>query len=164
MEIVPAKATDLIEILYLLKVCILDMNSKGFKHWNSAYPGPELMQKELDKGSIYLVKEKGVCKGMITINNCEPDDYKQLNFKTGKALYLQNMAVHPMWQGMGIARLMIDFAQQLAVKEGCDCIRLDVFETCQKARKLYEKQDFKEIASFHFSYQKIPFICYEKHL
>jgi ribosomal protein S18 acetylase RimI-like enzyme len=164
MEIVPAKATDLIEILYLLKVCIADMNSKGLKHWNSSFPGPYLMQEDIDKGTIYLVKDKGVCKGMVTLKNNEPEDYRQMNLKPGKALYIQNMAVHPLWQGMGIARMMIDFARQMAAQEGCNCIRLDVFQTCEKARKLYVKQDFKEIASFHFAYQKVPFICYEKQL
>jgi hypothetical protein len=84
MEIIQAKPTDLIEILYLLRVCILDMNAKGLKHWNSAYPGPELIQQDLDSGSIYLAKEKGVCKGMVTLNEHEPADYKQINFPKGK--------------------------------------------------------------------------------
>lgn len=166
MEIVQAKPTDLIEILYLLKVCILDMNKKGLRHWNSASPGPERIQQDLDRASIYLVKDKGVCKGMVTLNEIEPEEYKQVSFQSGKhkPMYLQNMAVHPKWQGRGIAKLMVDFAQKLAKDKGFDSIRLDVFQPSQSARQLYEKQSFKEVASFHSAYQKIPFVCYEKQL
>jgi len=166
MEIVQAKPTDLIEILYLLKVCILDMNKKGLRHWNSAFPGRERIQQDLDCGSIYLVKDKGVCKGMVTLNEIEPDDYKEVAFPSEKhkPLYLQNMAVHPKWQGQGIAKMMVDFAQNIAKEKGFDSIRLDVFQPSAGARQLYEKQNFKEVASFLSAYQKIPFVCYEKQL
>jgi ribosomal protein S18 acetylase RimI-like enzyme len=166
MEIVLAKPTDLIEILYLLRVCILDMNTKGLKLWNNVFPGTEMIQSDLDNGSIYLVKDKGVCKGMVTLNENEPEDYKQLNFQSGKQkpLYLQNMIVHPKWQGIGIAKLMIEYAQKLAKEKGFDCIRLDVFKPCDSARQLYEKQHFNEVASYHAAFQNIPFICYEKQL
>lgn len=166
MEIIQAKPSDLIEILYLLRVCILEMNVKGLKHWNSVFPGTERIQQDLSNGSIYLVKEKGVCKGMVTLNEHEPEDYKLLDFQSGrqKPLYLRHMAVHPRWQGTGIAKMMVEYAQKLAKEKGFDCIRLDVFKDSDAARKLYETQSFKEVTSFHPDYQLIPYICYEKQL
>lgn len=166
MDIIQAKPTDLIEILYLLKVCILDMNAKGLKHWNSSYPGDESINKDLLNGSIYLIKDKGVCKGMVTLNDQQPEEYRELIFDSGKQkpLYLKNMAVHPRWQGMGIAKQLIEFSQQFAKEKGFDCIRLDVFQPSDNARQLYQKQQFKEITSFHAAYQQIPFVCYEKTL
>ena len=166
MEINQAKPTDLIEILFLLRVCILDMNAKGLKHWNSSFPGAEMIQADLENGSIYLIKDKGVCKGMVTLNNHEPEDYKDLKFQNNnlRPLYLQNMAVHPKWQGMGIATQLVNFALQFAKDKGYDCIRLDVFKPSERARQLYEKQLFKEVSAFHSAYQKIPFVCYEKQL
>lgn len=166
MEIIQAKPSDLIEILYLLKVCILDMNQKGFKHWNSAYPSPDTIHQNLENGAIFLAKEKGVCKAMVTLNEEEPEDYKPLDLRSGniKPLYLQHMAVHPRWQGMGIAKLLVDFAQKFAREREFNCIRLDVFKPSDHARQLYENQAFKEVASFQSAYQQIPFICYEKQL
>jgi ribosomal protein S18 acetylase RimI-like enzyme len=142
------------------------MNTKGLKHWNSAFPGPDAIQADLSGGTIFLVKDKGVCKGMVTLNDQPPEDYKDLHFNSGKQkpIYLQNLAVHPRWQGMGIARQMVEFAQKIAQEKGFDCIRLDVFQPSDKARQLYEKQLFKEVASFYSADQKIPFVCYEKQL
>jgi len=166
MEILQAKPNDLIEILYLLKVCILDMNKKGLKHWNSAFPDPGKIRLDLYNACIYLVKDKGVCKGMVTLNELEPEDYRQIGFNSGKhrPLYLQNMAVHPKWQGQGIAKRMVEFALKLAQEKGFDAIRLDVFKPSEGARLLYEKQSFKEVGTFHSANQKIPFVCYEKQL
>jgi len=166
MEINRAKTTDLIEILFLLKVCIRDMNSNGLKHWNSVFPDIAMIQSSLDRGIIYLAKDKGVCKGMVTLNEDQPDEYKSLSFPSGlqKPLYLQNMVVHPKWQGKGIATQMIEFAQKFAKEKGFDCIRLDVFMTSEKARQLYEINLFKEVATFHSDFQKIPYICYEKQI
>lgn len=166
MEILQAKPNDLIEILYLLKVCTLDMNKKGQKHWNSTFPDLKQIQIDLNNASIYLVKDKGVCKGMVTLNETEPEDYRQVGFNSGihKPLYLQNMAVHPKWQGMGIAKLMVQFALKLAKEKGFDAIRLDVFKPSEGAIQLYKKQNFKEVGTFKSAYQQIPFVCYEKQL
>jgi ribosomal protein S18 acetylase RimI-like enzyme len=166
MEINQAKKSDLIEILFLMRACILEMNAKGLKHWNNTVPGPEVIQTDLDEGKIYLIKDKGICKGMVTLNEQIPEEYKALdiNGNNKKTLYLRNMAVHPRWQGTGIASQIMDFVMNFAREKGFECIRLDVFETSAKARKMYEKNMFTEVTSFYASYQKIPFICYEKNI
>lgn len=166
MNILQAKENDLIEILYLLKVCILDMNKKGMKHWNSAYPDTAVMKSNLKNGTIYLIKDNGVSKGMVTLNEDEPEEYKKVEFSSGfkKPLYLQYLAVHPKWQGQGIAKKLIEFASKLGKEKGFDCIRLDVFKPSENARQLYEKQHFNEVSSFLAEFQKIPFVCYEREL
>jgi GNAT superfamily N-acetyltransferase len=142
------------------------MNTKGLTHWNNTFPGNELIKKDLQEGCIFLAKEKGVCKGMITISECEPEDYRQLNIasQNSRPLYLHRIAVHPLWQGKGIARQMIEFARQRAKETGFNCIRLDVFKPSARAIALCVKNDFKEIGSFQAEYQRIPFVCYEKQL
>jgi ribosomal protein S18 acetylase RimI-like enzyme len=142
------------------------MNRNGLRHWNSAFPDPERIQLDLVNASIYLVKDKGVCKGMVTLNEQEPEDYKQVTFPSGRhrPLYLQNMAVHPNWQGKGIAESMVDFVQKFARDKGFDSIRVDVFQLSEGARQLCEKHNFKEVGTFHSAFQKIPYVCYEKQL
>jgi len=164
MEIIQAKDKDLIEILYLLRVCILDMNRKGFKHWNSAYPDMKSIQNDLYKGTIYLLKDRKVCKGMVTLSDTEPQEYKQINWSDhlSKPLYLHRMAIHPNWQGIGLAKNLVAFADNYARENGYNCIRLDVFSPSKRARQLYEKQDFHEAGLFHAEYQQVPYVCYEK--
>ncbi len=166
MEIIQARSTDLVEILYLLKVCTRDMNSRGLRHWNSTFPPAEQIDRDVMNGHIYLAKDKGVCKGMVTVKDDEPEDYRQMNLSSvdSRPLFVNCLAVHPLWQGKGIARMIIDFAQEMAKKNGYTCIRLDIYQTSESARQLCEKLSFREIGSFQANYQRIPYVCYEKQL
>ena len=166
MEIVKAKPSDLVEILYLVRVCIKDMNSRGIKHWNSAYPDAELLQKDLSDESIYLAKDKGVCKGMISLVTSQPEEYKEVEDedKGSKTLYVLRLAVHPGWQGQGIAGMMIDFSEKYAKENGFKCIQLDVFSQEIKGVEVYTERNYSEVGKFYSNFQKTPFICYEKKL
>ncbi len=164
MEIRKAIPSDLVEILYLLRVCIQDMNEKGMKQWNSAHPEAVVIKKNLDNGFIYLLKDKGVCKGMVTLTPEIPADHENMTFAGNdrKVLYLQWMAVHPNWQGQGIAKQLLDFAEDHARTNKYDAIQIDVFSKHDMAHQICNKNEFTEAGQFHSSFQKIPFICYEK--
>jgi GNAT superfamily N-acetyltransferase len=166
MEILQAKPIDLVEILYLVKVCIADMNARGLTHWNSSYPGTSVIQHDLDEGRVFLYKDKGVCKGMVTLSSQAPAEYGQLSFYSegAKPLYLMRMAVHPLWQDKGIASALIEFAQQMARENGYDCIRLDVYQPSEQERQLCIGENFKEVGTFQSESQRIPYLCYEKQL
>ncbi|MBN2274683.1 MAG: GNAT family N-acetyltransferase [Bacteroidales bacterium] len=140
------------------------MNKNGLKHWNNVYPGPDVISDDLAKRNIYLAKDKGVCKGMVTIDRDEPDDYKKIQWPNaaGKPLYLHRLAVHPSWQGQGIAKMLLDFAEDYAVKNGFDALRIDVYSTSTQARNLCVKQSFNEAGNFFSVFQQQPFVCYEK--
>ena len=56
MEIQLASSSDFVEILFLLRQCIKDMNEKGLKQWNTAYPSPEMIRGDIDGGVLYLYR------------------------------------------------------------------------------------------------------------
>ena len=164
MEILQAKRSDLIEILFLIRECVKDMNSKGMKHWNSPCPGIEDIGQDLNKGFIYLVKDKGVCIGMVTLNESEPDEYKGINWSSNNSriLYMKRMAVHPVWQDKGIAEILVKFAEKYGKKKKYKYIRLDTLSSNQAEAKLYASSSYDEVGEFYSSFQKTPFKCYEK--
>ncbi len=164
MEIHQAKPSDLIEILYLLKECVKDMNAKGMKHWNSSYPGVEDIDHDLNNESIFLVKDKGVCMGMITLNESEPEEYKCVKWDSNDAriLYMKRMAVHPNWHEKGVAELLVNFAEKYARENKYNYIRLDTLSSNQSETKLYTSSKYDEVGQFHSTFQKTPFKCYEK--
>jgi len=164
MEILQAKQSDLIEILFLVRECVKDMNLKGMKHWNSSYPGVEEIGLDLDRDFIYLVKEKGVCIGMVTLDESEPDEYKGIKWSGNNAriLYMKRMAVHPAWQDKGIAEMLVKFAEKYASEKKYNYIRLDTLSSNQAEAKLYTNSSYDEVGEFYSTFQKTPFKCYEK--
>ena len=164
MEILQAKQSDLIEILFLIKECVRDMNSRGMKHWNSSYPGVEEISADLDNGFIYLVKGKGVCMGMVTLNESEPDEYKGIKWSgdNSKILYMKRMAVHPVWKDKGVAEMLVTFAEKYAKDKKYNYLRLDTLSSNQSEANLYTHSSYDEVGEFYSTFQKTPFKCYEK--
>jgi ribosomal protein S18 acetylase RimI-like enzyme len=164
MEIIQAKQSDLIEILFLIRECVRDMNSRGMKHWNSSYPGVEEISADLDNGFIYLAKERGVCMGMVTLNESEPDEYKGIKWSadSSKILYMKRMAVNPVWEDKGVAEMLVTFAEKYAKDKKYSYIRLDTLSSNQLEAKLYANGNYDEVGEFYSTFQKTPFKCYEK--
>ena len=164
MEILIAKPEDLIEVLFLIRQCVKDMNARGMKHWNSSYPSNDDIIKDLDNNSIFLVKDKGVCLGMMTINEVEPDEYKCIKWadNNSRILYMKRLAVHPLWQDHGIDKMLVDYAQKFAGDKGYQYVRLDTLSSNTAETKLFMSNEFTEVGEFHSTFQKTPFKCYEK--
>ncbi len=164
MKIIQGKPEDLVEVMYLIRVCVKDMNSKGLKYWNTFYPGGEIIKEDLERKTIFLAKEKGVCKGMITLDEEAPEDYMEVKWESesSKPLYVHRMAVHPSWQGTGIDKLLLEFAEKYATDNKHTSLRLDIFGSDSLTTQFYKAHQFIQSGEFHSNYQKTPFICYEK--
>ena len=103
---------------------------------------------------------------MVTLTSEAPVDHADMNLPDNKmkVLYIQWMTVHPNWQGMGISKKLLDFAEDHARKNKYDSIRIDVFSQHDLAQQICQKKAYTETGRFHSSFQKIPFISYEKRI
>lgn len=166
MKIVKAGQNDLIDVLFLLDVCVYDLNQKGFKHWNSSFPGSEIMIKAIESGSLYLYKENGVAKGMVVLSDEQPDEYKGIEWQAGnsKVMYLKFLAVHPLWQNKGIAKKIVGFAEQFAREHEYSAIRVDIYSGLPSASHMFADNGFSKTGQFHSTFQTAPYLAYEKSL
>lgn len=165
MDITQARPTDLIEVLYLLKVCIADMRSRGLTHWNSAYPDPQQIEKDLLEGSIYLLKDKGVTKGMVTLTPDAPSEYRQVAFaSTEKPLYVKRLAVHPAVKDDSGERMLFDFALQFGRDHGFGSIRTDIWQTTTGSANTCEALQFETPGTAGPESPRFPMTCFEKRL
>ena len=62
-----------------------------------------------------------------------------------KTMWIGGMSVAPEFRRQQIAKELMNYAKELAKKENCDEIRLEVIATNTKAKKLYESLDFTEL-------------------
>jgi GNAT superfamily N-acetyltransferase len=166
MKIIQAVTNDLVEVLYLLKECVADMNDKGIKHWNNSFPGSEIMSKAIEAGSLYLYKETELAKGMVILNEEEPEEYKKIDWgtKSEKVLYIKYLAVHPQWQGQGIARKLVAFAEEFAREHGYQVLRTDLYSGLEASGRFSEDLGFTKSGQFHSSFQQAPYLALQKSL
>ncbi len=166
MKIVQAVPKDLVEVLFLMKVCVGYMNEKGQKHWNNAFPSADLLNTAIENKSLYLYKDNEVTKGMIILTNDEPSEYKKISWQgnNDKVLYLQFLAVHPKWQKNNIADRLIEYAEGYAKDHNYSTMRLDIHSSIDGGEKLCTDEGFNKTGQFHTSFQQAPYLAYEKSL
>ena len=161
MNIIKASPADLVEVLYLLKICIQEMNSKGWFHWDLQYLE---VKEDVEKGRVFLYKETENTLGAITLCNEIPSEYKDITW-TGtadRALVASRLMVHPVWRNQGIAKELFAFAEEYAKKEGRSSLRLDVYSENPEAVSLFNQLSFKQLGKIQHPYQKSPYFCFEK--
>ena len=166
MEIKKASSYDLIDILFLLKQCTLDMNMKGFKQWNSANPSPDLIKEDIEKGTLYLFIDNAIVKGMINLSDEIPEEYNQISWKNSadKILYIKRFAIHPYWKQSDISNKLMEFAEQYAKDNNFKGIRLDALDSYPADEKFFTDRKYEHAGNFHSDFQKIPYACFEKNL
>jgi hypothetical protein len=166
MEIKQATSYYLVDVLFLLRQCITDMNSKGLKQWNSTFPGPELIKKDIENGGLYIYTHLGITLGMINLTEENPEDYRDISWKGGKGkyLYLNRFAVNPLWLESDVSLKLIEFAERYAADNKYTGLRLDVFDNYPVNGAFFSQRKFEYAGEFHTDFQKMPYMCYEKNL
>ena len=166
MEIIKAGETNLIDVVYLFREAVKDMNSRGLYHWNTGYPNPEIIAKDLEDGSLFMVMESYACIGVIVMNEKSSPEFNTVDWKSNgaKVLYVHRMAVHPLWRGKGVTEKMLGFAEKYGKENGFTSIRLDVYQNNEHRKNIIVNRKFEEVGSIQLDYQKVPFNCYEKEI
>ena len=166
MKILQAVPNDLIEVLYLLKDCVSDMNEKGHKHWNNAYPGTDFMIEAIENKTLHLYKDNEIAKGMVVLSDVEPNEYKNIEWqgKDDKILFIRFLAVHPNWLDQGISERMVEYAEGYAKNNGYSTMRFDIYSGINGADKLCIDMGFNQTGQFHSEFQQTPYFAYEKSL
>lgn len=73
-----------------------------------------------------------------------------------RPLYVEELAVHPDWQGRGVGAFMLDQLQHLARSRGCTHLVLEVAENNDSALAWYRARNFYKLDAAIFLAQKIP--------
>jgi ribosomal protein S18 acetylase RimI-like enzyme len=163
MPVIQAREKHFMDIMFLIRACVADMNSRKMFNWNNSYPSSEMILDDIRIGSLYIFMENGICQGIIVLNDSRSEEYRGMDWKTedGRVLIVHRLAVNPLFQGKGTGRKLMEFAVEHARNSDYSAIWLDVIESNLQANDLYAGMGFRQTGSFHFPYQRDPFICYE---
>lgn len=166
-----AKFSQIEQILTLTKACGKKMNAEGIFQWNETYPDVEVFKKDIERGELYVfisdtmaVGRQEDIVGCIVISTKMDEEYKTVNWLSQNSdhYYIHRLAVHPNYQGIGIARKLMDFAEDLAIQNNKVSIRLDAFSQNLRNQKFYKARGYQRLGSIYFPHQsEFPFYCYE---
>ena len=164
MDIIEATPKDANPIMALISECTKDMEASGIYQWDDEYPTREAIEADIANRSLQVLRIEDKYCGIITLDGDEPQEYGTIDWKyqTDKVLVVHRLAIDPQWQGQGLARRLMDFAEQYGQKNGYQTIRLDAFVNNPRAVKLYEHRGYRKAGTVIF--RKRLFYCFENTL
>lgn len=164
MRIEKAKSDDKLKVLELVHACIKDMNEHGMDQWNEIYPKDEIFASDIEKGSMFAVKNKEQIVGIIVLSQEQDKEYEAIQWTdtAGRFLLVHRMAVHPKWQRQGIATRLMDFAEAYGRENGFTSIRIDTYSQNPRTLRFFEKRGYERKArEIFFPETDKPYYCYE---
>lgn len=143
-----AKTEDLTQVhtIYNDIIAYEEQNIKYTAFQANVYPVRETAEKALASNSLYVCETDGKISGSIIINQLQPDEYKNVNWKhnfsESEIIVIHLLCVSPVHSGKGLGRKMIEFVVTEGKKHSCKAIRLDTGSQNIPAKSLYEKNGF----------------------
>ncbi len=137
-----ATNTNAPKVLEILETCTSWLHKQGKKHWDSIH-NISTVQNDICTSTVFLMcNADSVPIGTITLSSVEPYYYKptfqQVWYApTDKALYFRKLAVHPNFHGQGAGIQLTRFAENFAIKENVQYIRLDINRVVAQLTEYY---------------------------
>lgn len=151
------------ELFQIYEQCRRAMQSVGIFQWQNEYPTIETVKKDIKDKTLYGYYENGSCLGAVCISTFQDEEYKEIDWKGSdeNVIVIHRLAVNPDYQAKGIARLLMDFAEDYAKKENYSAIRLDSYSQNKRALKFYKNRGYQKRGECFFAGRDKPFYCYE---
>lgn len=159
-----ATSSDIESILSITRACAKNMVENGIYQWNEHYPNATVFEEDIDRDELYVITNDQAIAGTVVISTVMDDIYKSIQWLTpnDKNLYIHRLAVHPYYQGRGLAQKLMDFAENNGAAQGYESIRLDTFSKNERNQKFYEVRGYKRLGKIYFPIKsEHPFYCYE---
>lgn len=163
-EIRRAKQDELGEIMELISKCVQVMQADGSDQWDANYPNKEIIEQDIQQGTLYVCVEDHVIAGILVLDENESEEYKTIQWvqNQGPHLIMHRLAVHPEVQGKGIARKLIAFAEDYARANGYTSIRLDTYAKNARALQIYPRLGYEHRGEVRFPNRTANFPVFEK--
>jgi len=159
-----AKKEEIDQILRITKACAAYLISQNIFQWSDQYPSKEIFLSDIDRDELYILIKHDRIIGFIVITPIMDIEYKEVDWLTpdDNNIYIHRLAIHPEEQGKGYAQSLMDFAEDLAIKNNYTSIRLDTFSKNIRNQNFYELRRYHKLGNVYFLNQsKDPFYCYE---
>ena len=133
VDIKPAKETQLIEVLYIIRECAEQLSLKGIKSWHNTHVDSSKISSDIEQKHVFLAFLRFVPIGTITV--------KPYENMAGAAL-IDRLAIFPYFQNRGFAKKMIDFAEESARSNNFKMLCAVVPTENKPLLKLFESKGF----------------------
>lgn len=143
-----------------------DLEKNGFYQWTNNYPTRSIIESDLKKGVLFVLRNDKEIIGAINISEEQEPEYETIKweFDNSQVLVIHRLVIDPKYQGNGYARKLMDFAEKYAKENNYSSIRLDAYSQNERVIDFYVKRKYFIRGSVNFPEREYPFNCMEKEI
>ena len=166
MELRRAKLEDVVAVMALVKRVVPLMRASGNLQWDDAYPNPEVFNRDVAQGQLWLAELEGGLAGIAAITTDQEAEYAEVGWDLSEtAIVVHRLAVDPAFQGRGVAAALMAQAEVEARDRGIAVLRLDTNTRNEATRRLFPKLGYVFAGEIGLGFRPgLRFRCYEKRL
>ncbi len=130
---------DQAALLTLTQDCVKAMRSEDIDQWDEVYPSAGNISTDIEARTLDVLCAGGDIVACITLDHQFDPLWDGLDWSAAgePAVALHRLMVHPSQQGRGLAKRLMQHAEDVARAKGCRSIRLDTFLQNPAAMALY---------------------------
>lgn len=152
-----AADTDVPAIRQLVNKAYAELAAMGL-NYTGTYQDEETTRDRMRDADVFLVHEDGVLVASINLRvDTDQSDGT-------KALYINQLAVHPSKRGLGLGSRLLDRAEARARELGLGRLRLDTAVPATHLVALYERRGYRKIHEVQWDGKTYRSLIMEKRL
>lgn len=159
-----ATTANLSAVLALLRAVVPGMSANGNFQWDEDYPNQAVFENDLRKGWLWVVEQTGQVVGVAALTPEQDAEYAQADWNAAEeAITVHRLAVHPDFQGRGVAGVLMKQAEVLAIERGFSVVRVDTNSENAATQALFPKLGYRFAGEISLGFRPgLRFFCYEK--
>lgn len=166
MQIRIARREDLAPLIALIQKVVPLMRATGNLQWDETYPNEEVFGEDIALGQLWIAEIDGALAGVAAITTNQEPEYAQVGWDIEEqAIVVHRLAVHPDFRGAGVARALMEKAEDVAQERGIHVLRVDTNTQNEATQRLFPKLGYVLSGEIGLGFRPgLRFFCYEKRL
>ena len=158
-----AEISDLSPVWEILQQAIIRRKDEGSNQWQDGYPNPDVIEKDIEHGSGFVLMDQDVIVGYVAILVNDEPAYENIEgqwLTYGDFVVLHRVALSQDYVGKGLARRILGFVEEYAVKNAIHSVKADTNFDNIAMMKTFEKLGYLYCGEVYF--RGSPRRAYEK--
>jgi GNAT superfamily N-acetyltransferase len=166
MNIRLATLADVPGIMQVIAEVVPGMIASGNFQWDDTYPNAAAFEEDIALGQLWVADADGDIGGVSAITTEQYPEYADVGLDVNEtAIVTHRLAVSPGYQGRGIAAMLMDQAEKVALERGIKTLRVDTNTANKATQSLFPKIGYRFAGEMGLEFRPgLRFYCYEKRL
>lgn len=159
-----ATLNDVPDLLALLKRVVPLMRATGNFQWDDMYPNAAVFGDDITKNQLWVAEIAGQLAGVSAITTDQEPSYAEVGWDIDEtAIVTHRLAVDPAFRGQGVARALLQQAEEVARQRGIPILRIDTNTQNKATQRLFPALGYVFAGEIGLDFRPgLRFFCYEK--